>query len=111
VLVLEKATLEDRGGSPLHAGGSRFCHDGVEDLRTDILDDMTDGEYFDRQPAPLSEDQFYEILMRITEHRPTGPRPSSSAAGVRCAGCARSVHPDVQPESYGSTASTTSTAA
>ena len=33
VLVLEKATLEDRGGnSTFTAGGFRFCHDGVEDL-------------------------------------------------------------------------------
>ncbi len=56
VLVLEKATLEDRGGnSTFTAGGFRFCHDGVEDLRSDILDDMTHGEYYlDRQPAARS---------------------------------------------------------
>ncbi len=70
VLVLEKATKEDRGGnSTFTAGGFRFCHDGVEDLRTDILDDMTDGEYeaIGNLP-PLSEDTFMEILMRVTEH-------------------------------------------
>jgi len=71
VLVLEKATKEDRGGnSTFTAGGFRFCHDGVDDLRTDILDDMTDGEYDSIGNLPsLSEDQFMEILMRITEHQ------------------------------------------
>jgi tricarballylate dehydrogenase len=71
VLVLEKATREDRGGnSAFTAGGFRFCHDGVEDLRTDILDDMTEGEYNSiGNLPPLSEEQFMEILMRITEHQ------------------------------------------
>ena len=71
VLVLEKATREDRGGnSTFTAGGFRFCHDGIEDLRTDILDDMTSGEYDSiGNLPPLSEDQFMEILMRITEHQ------------------------------------------
>mgnify|MGYP000496980564 CR=1 FL=1 len=71
MLVLEKATKEDRGGnSAFTAGGFRFCHDGVEDLRTDILDDMTSGEYESiGNLPPLSEEQFMEILMRITEHQ------------------------------------------
>lgn len=71
VLVLEKATIEDRGGnSTFTAGGFRFCHDGVEDLRTDILDDMTSGEYDSiGNLPPLSEEQFMEVLMRITEHQ------------------------------------------
>jgi tricarballylate dehydrogenase len=71
VLVLEKATLEDRGGnSTFTAGGFRFCHDGVEDLRTDILDDMTDGEYASiGNLPPLSHDSFMEQLMRVTEHQ------------------------------------------
>ena len=47
----------------------RFCHDGIEDLRTDILDDMTSGEYDSIGNFPaLSEDTFLEILMRVTEH-------------------------------------------
>jgi tricarballylate dehydrogenase len=70
VLVLEKATKEDRGGnSTFTAGGFRFCHDGVEDLRTDILDDMTDGEYASIGSLPtLNETQFMETLMKVTEH-------------------------------------------
>jgi tricarballylate dehydrogenase len=71
VLVLEKATLEDRGGnSTFSAGGFRFCHDGIEDLRTDILDDMTPGEYESiGNLPPLSEEKFMDILMDVTEHQ------------------------------------------
>jgi tricarballylate dehydrogenase len=70
VLVLEKATKEDRGGnSTFTAGGFRFCHDGVEDLRQDILDDMTPGEYESIGNLPvLTEEAFMEVLMRVTEH-------------------------------------------
>jgi tricarballylate dehydrogenase len=70
VLVLEKATKEDRGGnSTFTAGGFRFCHNGVEDLRTDILDDMTEGEYQSIGNLPaLSEDEFMATLMKVTEH-------------------------------------------
>ena len=71
VLVLEKATKEDRGGnSTFTAGGFRFCHSGVEDLRTDILDDMTSGEYESiGNLPPLSEDEFMATLMKVTDHQ------------------------------------------
>jgi tricarballylate dehydrogenase len=71
VLVLEKATLEDRGGnSTFTAGGFRFCHDGLEDLRADILDDMTPGEYESiGNLPPLSEEAFMDTLMDVTEHQ------------------------------------------
>jgi tricarballylate dehydrogenase len=71
VLVLEKATKEDRGGnSTFTAGGFRFCHNGVEDLRTDILDDMTEGEYESiGNLPPLSEDEFMATLMKVTDHQ------------------------------------------
>jgi tricarballylate dehydrogenase len=70
VLVLEKATKEDRGGnSTFTAGGFRFCHNGVDDLRQDILDDMTEGEYQSIGNLPtLSEDLFMTTLMKVTEH-------------------------------------------
>ena len=71
VLVLEKATKEDRGGnSTFTAGGFRFCHSGVEDLRTDIHDDMTSGEYESiGNLPPLSEDEFMATLMKVTDHQ------------------------------------------
>ena len=69
VLVLEKASVEERGGNSLFtAGGFRFCHDGVEDLRQDILDDMTEGEYDSIGNLPsLPREKFLEDLMRVTE--------------------------------------------
>jgi tricarballylate dehydrogenase len=70
VVVLEKATIEDRGGnSTFTAGGFRFCHDGIEDLRSDILDDMTEGEYSSIGNLPtLTFDKFMEDLMRVTDN-------------------------------------------
>jgi tricarballylate dehydrogenase len=69
VLVLEKASVEERGGNSLFtAGGFRFCHDGIEDLRQDILDDLTEGEYTSiGNLPPLPEEKFMEDLMRVTE--------------------------------------------
>lgn len=71
VLVLEKASLDERGGNTLFtAGGYRFAHGGLDDLRTDILDDLTQGELDSIGNLPaLSEEQFMEILMRITGHQ------------------------------------------
>ena len=60
VLMLEKAPYDERGGNSLFtAGGFRFVHDGLDDLRTDILDDLTEGEVEQiglpngRSPDPL----------------------------------------------------------
>ena len=40
VLMIEKAPFDERGGNSLFtAGGFRFVHDGLDDLRQDILDD------------------------------------------------------------------------
>ena len=45
VLVLEKASEDERGGnSTFTAGGFRFVHDGVEDLRKDVLIDLSEAE-------------------------------------------------------------------
>ena len=45
VLMLEKASVEERGGNSLFtAGGFRFVHDGLDDLRQDILDDLSPAE-------------------------------------------------------------------
>ena len=70
VLLLEKAPEEERGGNSLFtAGGFRFCHDGLEDLRQDILDDLSEAEVAQIGSfPPLTKDQFLEDLMRITEH-------------------------------------------
>ena len=68
VLVLEKASREERGGNSLFtAGGFRFIHDGVEDLRTDVLTDLSDAEVAQIAMPTLSKQQYMDDLMRVTE--------------------------------------------
>jgi tricarballylate dehydrogenase len=45
VLVLEKAPEHERGGNSFFtSGGFRFAHQGLADLRRDILTDLSDEE-------------------------------------------------------------------
>ena len=45
-------------------------HEGLDDLRTDILDDMTSGEFESiASLPPVTEHQFMDTLMRVTEHQ------------------------------------------
>ncbi len=69
VLVLEKATEAERGGNSLFtAGGFRFAHRGLEDLRRDVLVDLTEAEAAAVEVPPYPEDAFYDDLTRLTEH-------------------------------------------
>jgi tricarballylate dehydrogenase len=68
VLVLEKASEEERGGnSTFTAGGFRFVHDGLEDLRQDVLADLSDAEARQIYIPPLPADLYMDDLMRVTE--------------------------------------------
>jgi tricarballylate dehydrogenase len=68
VLVLEKAPFEERGGNSLFtAGGFRFVHDGLADVRHDILDDLSAAEADQIVLPPLSKQTFLDDLMRVTE--------------------------------------------
>jgi tricarballylate dehydrogenase len=68
VLVLEKAPEEQRGGNSFFtAGGFRFAHQGLEDLRRDVLTDLTPGEAAAVEVPAYTEGQFYDDLMRLTE--------------------------------------------
>lgn len=68
VVVLEKASVEERGGNSLFtAGGFRFVHAGIEDVRKDVLVDLSDAEVDQIILPPLSEDLFHENLNRVTE--------------------------------------------
>jgi tricarballylate dehydrogenase len=70
VLMLEKAPVEERGGNSLFtAGGFRFVHNGLEDLRTDILDDLSEGEVASIGNLPThSKQKYIDDVMRVTEN-------------------------------------------
>ncbi|HST75539.1 MAG TPA: FAD-dependent oxidoreductase, partial [Acetobacteraceae bacterium] len=56
VVVLEKASVEERGGnSTFTAGGFRFVHDGLDDLRQDVLVDLSEAEAAQIVLPPLSQ--------------------------------------------------------
>lgn len=68
VLVLEKASEADRGGnSAFTAGGFRFVHAGIDDLRRDVLSDLSAEETEKIVIPPLSEERFLEDLMAVTD--------------------------------------------
>jgi tricarballylate dehydrogenase len=68
VLVLEKASIEERGGNSLFtAGGFRFVHSGIEDVRKDVLVDLSDAEVEQIVLPPLSEELFHHDLNKVTE--------------------------------------------
>jgi tricarballylate dehydrogenase len=68
VLLLEKAPPHERGGNSFFtAGGFRFAHAGLEDLRRDVLVDLTDEEAATVDVPPYTTDQFRDDLMRLTE--------------------------------------------
>jgi tricarballylate dehydrogenase len=68
VMVIEKAPEDERGGNSLFtAGGFRFPHNGLEDLRKDVLTDLTDGEAAAVEVPPYTADTFAGDLDRMTE--------------------------------------------
>jgi tricarballylate dehydrogenase len=70
VLMIEKAPFDERGGNSLFtAGGFRFVHDGLDDLQTDILDDLTEGEIKQiGNLPPHSKQKYIDDIMRVTEN-------------------------------------------
>lgn len=69
VLVLEKASEEERGGnSTFTAGGFRFVHNGLEDLREDVLVDLSEAEAKQIYIPPLPADLYMRDLMKVTEN-------------------------------------------
>jgi tricarballylate dehydrogenase len=69
VLVLEKAPEPERGGNSLFtAGGFRFVHEGLADLRGDILQDLSEAEADQIILPSLSKATYLDDLMRVTEN-------------------------------------------
>ncbi len=70
VLVLEKAPEEEKGGnSYFTAGGFRFCHNGIDDLATDLLTDLSPAELAQIVLPVHDRKVFYDILMKVTRHQ------------------------------------------
>lgn len=68
VLVLERASFEERGGNSLFtAGGFRFVHGGIDDLRKDVLTDLSPAELDQIVMPALSRDTYMDDLMKVTE--------------------------------------------
>ena len=68
VLLLEKAPQHERGGNSFFtAGGFRFTHAGLQDLRRDVLVDLTEEEAATVDVPPYTSERFLEDLMRLTE--------------------------------------------
>jgi tricarballylate dehydrogenase len=67
VLVLEKAAESEKGGnSYFTAGGFRFVHSGLDDVRRDVLVDMADAEAGKIVFPGHDRQYFYETLMEVT---------------------------------------------
>jgi tricarballylate dehydrogenase len=68
VLVLEKAPEDERGGNSLFtAGGFRFVHSGIDDLRKDVLVDLSAAEIERIVMPPLPRQTYLDDLMRVTD--------------------------------------------
>ena len=70
VLVLERAPEDEKGGnSYFTAGGFRFAHEGLDDVKGDILTDLSESELAKIVLPPHTRDYFYETLMEVTHHQ------------------------------------------
>jgi tricarballylate dehydrogenase len=68
VLLLEKAPEHERGGNSFFtAGGFRFAHQGLADLRKDVLVDVSEEEARSVEVPPYTESAFMDDLLRVTE--------------------------------------------
>src|SRR6478752_9165991 len=69
VLVLAKSNEEERGGnSTFTAGGFRFVHHGVDDLRKDVLVDLSDAEAKQMYIPPFTAEIYMDDLKKVTEN-------------------------------------------
>ena len=73
VLMLEKAPEAERGGYSLFtAGGFRFVHEGLADLRRDILEDLSEEQTATllRCSTGTVRSQTYRALSRLRQIAP-----------------------------------------
>jgi len=69
VLVLEKASIDERGGNSFFTGGGfRFAHNGLDDVSKDVLVDLSRAEREIISILPeYPEQKFYDDLMEVTD--------------------------------------------
>ena len=69
VLLLEKAPEPERGGNSFFtAGAFRFAHHGLDDLRRDVLPDLSEAEARAIDIDAYPEARFFDDLARLTEN-------------------------------------------
>ena len=69
VLVLECAPEAEAGGnSRFTAGAIRFAYNGADDIKT-IVPDLTDAELANTDFGTYTEDQFFDDMFRVTQHK------------------------------------------
>ncbi|PYM81063.1 MAG: tricarballylate dehydrogenase, partial [Candidatus Rokuibacteriota bacterium] len=69
VLLLEKAPAAERGGNSFFtAGAFRFAHHGLDDLRRDVLPDLSEAEARAIDIDAYPEARFFDDLARLTEN-------------------------------------------
>ncbi|MFC4270714.1 FAD-dependent oxidoreductase [Sneathiella chungangensis] len=69
VLVLECAPEEVSGGnSRFTAGAIRFAYNGLDDLLA-VMPDLTENEIATTDFGTYTEDQFFDDMFRVTQHR------------------------------------------
>src|ERR1700712_2259034 len=69
VLVVEAAPEDEAGGnSRFTAGSIRVVYNGVEDIRT-LVPDLTDAEVATTDFGTYTQDQFFDDMARVTQHR------------------------------------------
>jgi len=67
VLVLEKASSEDRGGNSRFTGGIvRFAHHGLDDILP-LVPELTEAEIARLDVEPYSADTYINDIMRLSE--------------------------------------------
>ncbi len=70
VLVIEKASFEERGGNSYFTGGGfRFAHQGLSDVRKDILSDVSESEALTMEMPAYTASMYYDDLMRVTDNQ------------------------------------------
>src|SRR5207302_1744220 len=68
-LLLEKAPAPERGGNSFFtAGAFRFAHHGLDDLRRDVLPDLSEAEARAIDIDAYPEARFFDDLARLTEN-------------------------------------------